>query len=352
MLLRMRPTATGNTMASPLFTLAEIESALPIVRSAVPPTPQYAWPRLKARIGADVFVKHENHTPIGAFKVRGGMVYMDRLRSERPQVVGIVSATRGNHGQSLAFAARRAGIAATIVVPRGNSAEKNAAMSAFGAELIEHGRDFDEAKEYAAAIARQRGFVLTPAFHRDLVIGVASYAYEFFAAVSNLDTVYVPIGLGSGICGVIGMRDALGLATRIVGVVAQNANAYARSFAAGAVITTDAANTFADGLAVRVPDATALAVIRAGADRIVEVSEAELVEAIGIYFSDTHTLAEGAGAAPLAALIKERARMQGCRVGLIMSGQNIDRAVMREVLAGRVPGRPSRSDEVTSHLSV
>ncbi len=244
-------------MACALFTLAEIESALPIVRSAVPPTPQYAWPRLAARIGADVFVKHENHTPIGAFKVRGGMVYMDRLRSERPQVMGIVSATRGNHGQSLAFAARRAGIAATIVVPRGNSAEKNAAMCAFGAELIEHGRDFDEAKEYAAAVARQRGYVLTPAFNRDLVIGVASYAYEFFAAVSDLDTVYVPIGLGSGICGVIGMRDALGLATRIVGVVAQNANAYARSFAAGAVITTDAADTFADGLAVRVPDATA-----------------------------------------------------------------------------------------------
>jgi threonine dehydratase len=194
----------------------------------------------------------------------GGLVYMDRLRSERPQPMGIVSATRGNHGQSLAFAARRAGIAATIVVPRGNSAEKNAAMQAFGAELIEHGRDFDEAKEHAAAIARQRGFVLTPAFHRDLVIGVASYAYEFFAAVSDLDAVYVPIGLGSGICGVIGMRDALGLATRIVGVVAQNANAYARSFAAGTVITTDTANTFADGLAVRVPDATALAVIRAG----------------------------------------------------------------------------------------
>jgi len=188
-------------MASPLFTLAEIESALPIVRSAVPPTPQYAWPRLTARTGADVFVKHENHTPIGAFKVRGGMVYMDRLRRERPQVAGIVSATRGNHGQSLAFAARRAGIAATIVVPRGNSAEKNAAMRAFGAELIEHGRDFDEAKEYAAVIARHRGYAFTPAFHRDLVIGVASYAYEFFAAVSDLDTVYVPIGLGSGIWG-------------------------------------------------------------------------------------------------------------------------------------------------------
>jgi threonine dehydratase len=336
-------------MASALFTLAEIEAALPIVRSAVPPTPQYAWPQLAVRTGANVFVKHENHTPIGAFKVRGGVVYMDRLRREHPEVSGIVSATRGNHGQSLAFAARRAGIAATIVVPRGNSAEKNAAMRAFGAELIEYGRDFDEAKEHAAVIARQRGCAFTPAFHRDLVIGVATYAYEFFRAVGGLDAVYVPIGLGSGICGVIGMRDALGLATRIVGVVAQNANAYARSFAAGKVIATDTADTFADGLAVRVPDADALAVIRGGADRIVEVSEPELVEAIGIYFSDTHTLAEGAGAAPLAALIKERARMRGRRVGLIMTGQNIDRAAMGDVLAGRVPGR---SDGVTSRLSV
>ena len=336
-------------MASALFTLAEIEAALPIVHSAVPPTPQYAWPQLAARTGADVFVKHENHTPIGAFKVRGGLVYMDRLRREQPEVSGIVSATRGNHGQSLAFAARRAGIAATIVVPHGNSAEKNAAMRAFCAELIEYGRDFDEAKEHAAVIARRRGHALTPAFHRDLVIGVATYAYEFFRAVGDLHTVYVPIGLGSGICGVIGMRDALGLATQIVGVVAQNANAYARSFAAGQVLATDTANTFADGLAVRVPDATALAVIRNGADRIVEVSEPELVEAIGIYFTDTHTLAEGAGAAPLAALIRERAHMRGRRVGLIMSGQNIDRAAMRDVLAGRVP---CRSGGVTPHLSV
>jgi threonine dehydratase len=328
---------TGRTMASDLFTLTEVESALPIVRAAVPPTPQYAWPQLAARTGAEVFVKHENHTPIGAFKVRGGLVYLDRLRRERPHITGIVSATRGNHGQSLAFAARRAGVAAAIVVPHGNSVEKNAAMRAFGAELIEHGRDFDEAKEYAATVATERGYAFAPAFHRDLVVGVATYAYEFFKAVSDLDTVYVPVGLGSGICGMIGMRDALGLSTRIVGVVSQNANTYSRSFAAGKVIPTDTAHTFADGLAVRVPDPMALAVIRGGADRIVEVSEEELVGAIGIYFSDSHTVAEGAGAAPLAALLKERERMQGRRVGVVMSGQNIDRAVMGEVLAGRVP---------------
>jgi threonine dehydratase len=321
-----------------LFKLAEVESALAVVRAAVPPTPQYAWPQLAARTGAQVFVKHENHTPTGAFKVRGGLVYVDRITRERPQVRGIATATRGNHGQSLAHAGARAGIAVAVVVPHGNSVEKNAAMRAFGAELIEFGSDFDEAKGHVAAIARERGYALVPAFHRDLVIGVATYAHEFLTAVSDLDTVYVPIGLGSGICGMIGTRDALGLATRVVGVVAQNANAYGRSFAAGHVVETNSAATFADGMAVRVPDAEALTVIRGGADRIVEVSEAEIAEAIRIYFSDTHTLAEGAGAAPLAALIKERARMQGRRVGLVVTGQNIDRDAMHAVLAGRVPG--------------
>jgi threonine dehydratase len=332
-----------------LFTLADVEAALPIVRRVVPPTPQYAWPQLASRTGVDITVKHENHTPVGAFKLRGGLLYMDGLVRARPRVAGIVTATRGNHGQSLAYAGRRAGLAVTIVVPQGNSGEKNAAMRAFGATLIEHGRDFDAAKEHAAALARESGHEFTPSFHRDLVIGVATYAYELFTAAPDLDTVYVPIGLGSGICGMIGVRDALGLATRIVGVVARNANAYARSFAAGRVVATDTADTFADGLAVRVPDADALAVIRAGADRIVEVTEPEIVEAIGVYFTDTHTLAEGAGAAPLAALIKERARMQGRRVGLIMTGQNIDRAAMLDVLAGRVPGR---TVGVASRLSV
>ena len=325
-------------MAPVLFKLAEVESVLPVVRAAVLPTPQYAWPQLTARTGADVVVKHEGHTPVGAFKVRGGLVYVDRLRRGRPLVAGIATATRGNHGQSLAFAGRRAGLGVAIVVPLGNSLEKNAAMRAFGAELIEFGRDFDEAKAQVAAIAGQRGYEHTPSFHRDLVVGVATYAWEFFAAFRDLDTVYVPIGLGSGICGVIGMRDALGLGTAVVGVVAQNANAYAQSFAAGHVVSTSAAATFADGLAVRVPDADALAVIRGGADRIVEVTEPEIVAAIGIYFSATHTLAEGAGAAPLAALIKERGRMQGRRVGLVMTGQNIDRDAMRAVLAGQVPG--------------
>jgi threonine dehydratase len=323
---------------SPLFSLAEVEAALPIVRAVVPPTPQFAWPQLAALTGAEVFVKHENHTPTGAFKLRGGLVYVDRLKRARPQAIGIATATRGNHGQSFALAGGRAGLRVAIVVPHGNSVEKNAAMRGFGAELIEHGLDFDEAKEHAATIARERGYEFTPSFHRDLVIGVATYAHELFGAIADLDTVYVPIGLGSGICGVIGMRDALGLSTRIVGVVAENANAYARSFAAGHVVPTNAARTFADGMAVRVPDATAFAIIRAGAERIVEVSEQEIAEAMRIYFSATHTLTEGAAAAPLAALMKERDRMQGRRVGLVVTGQNIDSPVMAKVLAGETPG--------------
>ncbi|HML08938.1 MAG TPA: threonine dehydratase [Xanthobacteraceae bacterium] len=320
-----------------MFTLAELENVLPLVRASVPPTLQYAWPLLKARAGVEVVVKHENHTPIGAFKVRGGIVYFDRLRRERPQVRGIVTATRGNHGQSLAFAGARAGVAVTIVVPHGNSTEKNAAMRALGAELIEHGRDFDEAKEEAARIAAERGLEYAPAFHRDFVVGVATYAYELFTAFGDLDAVYVPIGLGSGICGMIGTRDLLGLNARIVGVVAAAANTYGRSLAAGRIVPTDSALTFADGIAVRAPDATALEFIRRGADRIVEVSEDEIAEAVRIIYSATHSCAEGAGAAALAALIKEPTRPHGGRVAVILSGQNIDRAWMQTVLAGGTP---------------
>jgi threonine dehydratase len=307
------------------------------VRAGVPPTPQYAWPLLKAQTDVDVVVKHENHTPIGAFKVRGGIVYFDRLKRERPQVQGIVTATRGNHGQSLAFAGARAGVAVTIVVPHGNSIEKNAAMRAFGAELIERGRDFDEAKEAAIRIASERGLEYAPSFHRDFVLGVATYAHELFTAIDGLDTIYVPIGLGSGICGLIGTRNALGLKTKIVGVVSEAANTYLRSFAAGDIVATNSALTFADGMAVRVPDATALEVIRKGAERIVEVTEDEIAEAIRSIYSATHNCAEGAGAAALAALMKERARLQGRRAAVILTGQNIDRAWMQIVLAGGTP---------------
>jgi threonine dehydratase len=320
-----------------MFTLSDIEAALPVVRTAVEPTPQYAWPLLTAATGVDVVVKHENHTPIGAFKVRGGLVYVDRLKRARPDIAGIVSATTGNHGQSLAFAGHRLGLAVTIVVPLGNSPDKNAAMHAFGAELIEHGRDFDEAKDHAAAIASERGLAFAPSYHRDLVIGVATYAHELFTACDDLDVAYVPIGLGSGISGMIGMRDALGRKTAIVGVVAERANAYRLSVEAGRVVPTNSALTFAEGVAVRVPDPQALDIIRRGAERIVEVSEDEIAEAIRVMFGATHSLAEGAGAVALAALIKERAALKGRRAAVILSGQNFDRAMAQTVLNGETP---------------
>jgi threonine dehydratase len=294
----------------------------------MPPTPQYAWPLIAARAGCEVWVKHENHTPIGAFKVRGGLVYFDRQRPSR----GVISATRGNHGQSIAFAGRRAGIPVTIVVPHGNSREKNAAMRAFGAELIEHGRDFDEAREEAGRLAGERGLAMVPSFHRDLVLGVATYALELLRAVPSLDTVYVPIGMGSGICGLIRTRDLLGLGTKIVGVQSEWAPAYALSFAAGRVVTTESAETFADGMATRVPDPEALEAIRQGAERIVTVSEDAIADAMRALFTDTHNVAEGAGAAPLAALLKERETMRGRKVALIQSGGNVDLALFQRVL--------------------
>ncbi|HMK81180.1 MAG TPA: threonine dehydratase [Xanthobacteraceae bacterium] len=320
-----------------MFTLAELEAALPIVRAAVPPTPQFAWPLLRQRTGVDVVIKHENHTPIGAFKVRGGLVYVDRLKRERPHVKGVVTATRGNHGQSLAFACHRAGIGCVVVVPFGNSTEKNAAMRAFGAELVEHGRDFDEARERAEAIARERGYECGPSFAKDLVLGVATYAYELFTAEVDLDAVFVPIGLGSGICGVIGARDALGAKAQVFGAVAERANTYRLSLDAGRAVPTNSASTFADGMAVRVPSEQALAIMRRGMAGLSEISDAAIAEAIRILYSDTHTLAEGAGAAAFAALLRERARFAGKRVAVIVSGQNIDRPWMATVLGGGTP---------------
>jgi len=316
-----------------MLSLQDVEDAATIVYAAMPPTPQYAWPLLARRTGCEVWVKHENHTPIGAFKVRGGLVYMARLKRNQPAVAGVISATRGNHGQSIALAAARTGIAATIVVPLGNSVEKNAAMRAFGAELVEAGHDFDAARETAMRLAGERGLSMVPSFHRDLVCGVATYALELFRAAPPLDTVYVPIGLGSGICGVIAVRDALGLSTRVVGVVSTEAPAYALSFAAGKVVATNSADTMADGMAVRGPDQEALKVILKGADRIVKVSDAEIALAMRAYYEDTHQLAEGAGAAALAALMQERERLAGKRVGLILSGGNIDRPLYLRTLA-------------------
>ena len=316
------------------FEASELEEAAELVHRVLPETPQYAWPKLARRTGCTVWVKHENHTPTGAFKVRGGLVYVDRLKLSRPGIGGVISATRGNHGQSIALAACRAGIAATIVVPRGNSVEKNAAMRAFGATLVEAGHDFDAAREEALRLAEEKGLAMVPSFHRDLVAGVATYALELFRSAPPIDTVYVPIGLGSGICGVIAVRDALSPSTRVVGVVSTEAPAYALSFASGTPVATNSANTFADGVAVRRPDPQALEVILEGADRVVQVSDAEIAAAMRAYYEDTHQLAEGAGAAPLAALLKERGRMAGKRVALVLSGGNIDRALYLRLLAG------------------
>ena len=320
-----------------MFTLAELEAAVPVVRAAMPPTPQFAWPLLRQRTGVDVVVKHENHTPTGAFKVRGGIVYADRLKRERPQVQGVVTATRGNHGQSLAFACGRAGIACTVVVPFGNSTEKNAAMQAFGAELIEHGRDFDEARERAAEIAQERGYEYGKSFDKDLVLGVATYAHELFTAEPKLDAVFVPIGLGSGICGVIGARDALGCKAQVFGVVSDRANTYKLSLDAGRLVPTNSALTFADGMAVRIPDAQAFAIMQAGMAGLIEVTDDAVADAIRALYTDTHTLAEGAGAAAFAALMRERDKLKGKRVAVIVSGQNIDRPWMATVLGGGTP---------------
>ena len=314
--------------------LAAIEAAAETVHAVMPPTPAHRWPLLARRTGAEVWVKHENHTPIGAFKLRGGLVYMDRLRRGDPNVRGVIAATRGNFGQSVAVAARMNGLEAVVVVPRGNSREKNAAMEAQGAELVVHGGDFQESLEHAHGIAEARGLHMVPSFAEPLVHGTATYALELFRAAADLDAVYVPIGLGSGICGVIAARDALGLGTEIVGVCAERAAAYALSFEAGRPVSTNSADTMADGMACRVPDPDAVAIVNAGAARVVAVGEDEIEDAMRAYYTDTHNVAEGAGAAPLAALMRERDAMRGRKVALILSGGNIDREVYLRVLGG------------------
>jgi threonine dehydratase len=313
--------------------LDTLETAAALVHRVVAPTPQYCWPLLSRRVGAELWIKHENHTPIGAFKIRGGLVYLDEVRRSQPDIRGVVTATTGNHGQSIALAALRLGLAATIVVPHGNSVEKNRAMAGFGARLVEAGHDFQAAYEHATELAQRERLHFVRSYDPLLVRGVASYGLELFRAVPDLDTVYVPIGLGSGISGVIAAREALGGTAEIVGVVAANAPTYALSFAAGKPVATNSADTFAGGLAVRVPDPEALDIILRGAARIVSVSETEIRGAMRILFSDTHNVAEGAGAAALAAALQERDRLAGKRVALILSGGNIDRPLFAEILS-------------------
>lgn len=317
-----------------MFSLIELEDAAALVYQSFPGTPQYAWPLLAERVGTEIWVKHENHTPTGAFKVRGGLVYLTVLTRERPDVRRIISATRGNHGQSLAYAGARAGIPVTIVMPRGNSMEKNAAMRAFGANLVEYGEDFEAAVAEARRLAAVEGLEFVPSFHRELVRGVATYSLELFRAVPELDVLYAPIGLGSGICGAIRARDVMGLSTEIVGVQSTGADTYARSLAAGHPVALNRAVTNADGMATRQVDPDAFAMIRTGVARIVTVTDDEIAAAIRAYWTDTHNLAEGAGAAPLAAALQEKDRLAGKRIGVVLSGGNIDLGLFRSWVLG------------------
>ena len=316
-----------------MFDLNALRLAAHTVHQTLAPTPQLAWPLLTERMGCTVWVKHENHTPTGAFKVRGGLLYVQGLLAREPGTKGLVTATRGNHGQSLALAARSVGLPIRIVVPQGNSVEKNAAMRALGATVIECGKDFDEARTHAAVLAHTYKLHLVPAFHPDLIRGVATYALELLEAVEELDTVYVPIGMGSGICGLIQARDLLGLNTEIVGVVSAHADAYAQSVEQGRVVCTESAHTFADGLACRQPLPEALEIIANGAARVIRVSDQQIAHAIRVYHETTHNTAEGAGAAALAGLISERSRQKGRRVAVILSGANIDRLLYATILA-------------------
>ncbi len=312
--------------------LEQIEQAQQLVYRHMPPTPQYTWPLLNQRLGAEAWVKHENHSPVGAFKIRGALVYMDWLKHTQPDLTGVVAATRGNHGQGVAMAARLVGVKAVIVVPHGNSLEKNRAMQAQGAELIEHGRDFQESLEFARTLAAERGLTMVDSFHERLVMGTASYALEFFRAAPPLERVYVPIGLGSSICGVAAARNALHLPTEIIGVVSAASPSYAMSFAQHKVVEAPSTTKIADGLACRLPNAQAMEVIWANIVRIIEVTDHQIAEAMRIYYEDTHSVAEGAGAAPLAGALLEQ--NQGKRIGIVLTGGNVDRAVYQAVLAG------------------
>lgn len=319
-----------------LPSLAQIEDAQTIVYRSMQATPQYSWPLLNQRLGTETWVKHENHTPVGAFKLRGALVYVEWLKKSEPHLAGVVAATRGNHGQGVATAARLLGMKAAIVVPIGNGQEKNLAMKAQGAELIEFGSDFQEALLYARSFATDRDWAMVDSFHERLVMGTATYALEFFRGAPPLDVLYVPIGLGSSICGAAAVRNALGLKTEIVGVVAAKSPSYALSFAQKKVVEAPADTLIADGLACRTPNQKAMEQIWKNVARIVEVSDAEIAEAMRAYYQDTHNVAEGAAAAALAGAIKERSMQHGRRVGLVLTGSNVDASIFAKVLSGSV----------------
>lgn len=319
------------------FSPDDIATALATVRSALPPTPQYRWPLIEQALGTEAWIKHENHTPVGAFKVRGGLTYFEDLRRTQPEVRHVISATRGNHGQSVGFAARRHGLQATIVVPHGNSVEKNAAMRGLGVALVEHGEDFQAAADHAAALAAQHGLHRIPSFHRELVRGVATAYVEFFEATQAAggapDVLFVPIGLGSGFAGAAAARAHCGVATRLVGVVSAHADACLQSWRSGTLVESPATTRIADGMACRTPVAESVAVVRAEADDVVAVTDDEVAGAMRLLYTATHNVAEGAGAAALAAALQQRGRWAGKRVGLALTGGNVDAPMFAEVLA-------------------
>jgi threonine dehydratase len=324
---------TLTLMSSALPTRAEIEALVPAINAIVPPTPQFSWPLLNERTGCELWVKHENHTAIGAFKLRGALAYLARLREREPEIRGVIAATRGNHGQAVAFAARRLGLAATIVVPLGNSTEKNRAMQALGAELVEHGADFQAALEHSGQLAAARKLHAMPSFHPDLVAGNAVSTIHFLQSAPRLDAVYVPIGLGSGICAMMAARDALALPTRVIGVAADRAPGIALSFEAKRAVTHAVSTRIADGLACSTPNPEALDHMLRGVERIVRVTDEEIESAMRAYFSDTHNVAEGAAGAGLAAVRCERDRVAGRRVGVVFTGGNVDTSIFARVLA-------------------
>ncbi len=321
----------------PLFSLDQLHHARDFVEKLVPPTPTHHWPLLSKRTGAHVYVKHENHTPIGAFKARGVPFFVNELVNSGKTPKGLIAATRGNHGQAVALAATTLGLPSVIVVPEGNSIEKNAAMEAFGGELIIAGDDFEASRRVATKIGQERGFHIVPPFHADIVKGVATYAYELFKSAPPLTAVYVPIGMGSGICGLITVRDLLGLETEIIGVVAENAPSYGLSFDAGEIVGTETVSTFADGIACRAPDQHAFDIIKNGASSVLQLSEDEIASAMRVFYSDTHNIAEPAAAAPLAGLMREQEQYAGKNVAVILSGSNVDASVYRDVLSGNTP---------------
>lgn len=324
-----------SPVAALLPSLIKIREAQKVIYGVMQPTPQISWPLVNEALGAQVWVKHENHTPIGAFKARTAIYYAAELFRREPKIKGLITATRGNHGQSVALAGRRFGVPVTIVVPIGNSSEKSAAMRAQGGTVIEYGHDFQESREHAIRLSEENGFHLVPAFHRDIVAGVASYWVELFEAVPDLDVVYVPIGMGSGICAACAARNGLGRQTKIIGVVAEGAPAYALSFDAGRVVEAPVTTQIADGMACRTPDENALAIMRENVEHVVRVSDEEIRHAMRLLFTATHNTVEGAGAASFAAALKEKNALSGKRVGIIITGGNVDHDVFAEVLRDR-----------------